>query len=166
VVELLIMRHAKSDWSVGAPDFQRPLNDRGVRAADTMAEWLLDNELCPSRILSSSAERARSTAMAVMYGCAVDRRHVDFEDRLYHATATVWIDRLAHETAPRILICGHNPTFDDLVFDLASTEVPLSTSGKLMTTAAIAHLRFAGGWDELAAGSGELVSLTRPRDLD
>ena len=31
--ELLLLRHGKSDWSVGVDDFYRPLKDRGKRAA-------------------------------------------------------------------------------------------------------------------------------------
>ena len=64
--ELLVMRHAKSDWTAGHADFDRPLNDRGIRAADRMAGWLLDEQLCPDHVISSPAARARATAMAVV----------------------------------------------------------------------------------------------------
>jgi phosphohistidine phosphatase len=165
MVELLVMRHAKSDWSLGLPDFQRPLNGRGVAAADQMADWLVEASLRPDQIISSSAERARATALAVVYGCGVDRAQVEFEDRLYGADASTWITRLRSERAQRILICGHNPGLDDLVDYLAAVPPSLSSSGKLMTTAAVAHFRFDDGWDSLTGGGGDLVSLVRPREL-
>lgn len=163
--ELLVMRHAKSDWSAGLADFDRPLNDRGSRAADRMAEWLLDEQLCPDRVISSPAARTRATAMAVVSSCNTDRRLVEFEPQGYLADAYTWLQLLASQPAGRVLICGHNPGLDDLVDHLAASPAPLSDSGKLMTTAAIAHFRFATPWDELTLGSCELVQLVRPREL-
>ena len=64
-----------------------------------------------------------------------------------------------------MLICGHNFGLDELVEHLSATPPPLSQNGKLMTTAAIAHLRFDGDWAGLSASSGELVQLVRPREL-
>jgi len=165
MIELLVMRHAKSDWDAGETDFNRPLNDRGVRAADRMAVWLEDEGLVPDRVVSSSAVRARATAMAVVYGCSVDRSVVEFEDGLYLADAFTWLQLLARQSCQRLLICGHNPGLDDLVDFLASTQVSLSTTGKLMTTAAIAHFQFDCDWTDITQGSGTLASLTRPRDL-
>lgn len=165
MIELLIMRHAKSDWSVGAADFQRPLNRRGERAAEQMATWLADQDLHPDRVLSSSAVRARTTAEAVVSACAVDSSAVNFDDELYLTDVATWMKFLAAQVHDRVLICGHNFGLDDLVEHLSSTPPPLSQSGKLMTTAAIAHLRFDCSWKDVSAGSGELVQLVRPREL-
>jgi len=37
---LIFMRHAKSDWALGLPDRDRPLNARGRRSAPVMGDWL------------------------------------------------------------------------------------------------------------------------------
>lgn len=163
--ELLIMRHAKSDWTTGHTDFHRPLNDRGRRSADRMATWVDENGLCPDRVISSPAVRARTTAMTVVGECCLEDTDVEFDDDLYLADEYTWMQTLVNQTAARVLICGHNPGLDDLVWHLASTAPPLSASGKLMTTAAIAHLRFAVPWSEIGRGTGELVALVRPREL-
>ena len=89
--ELLVMRHAKSDWTAGHADFDRPLNDRGIRAADRMAGWLLDEQLCPDHVISSPAARARATAMAVVFCCSTDNHQVEFEQRAYLADAFTWL---------------------------------------------------------------------------
>ena len=60
---LLVMRHAKSDW--GAPlgdDHERPLADRGVKAARRMGCFLTDSGSVPQLVISSTAVRARTTA--------------------------------------------------------------------------------------------------------
>ena len=163
--ELLVMRHAKSDWTAGHADCDRPLNDRGIRAADRMAGWLLDEQLCPDHVISSPAARARATAMAVVFCCSTDNHQVEFEQRAYLADAFTWLQLVASQPSGLTLICGHNPGLDDLVDHLSASPVPLSDSGKLMTTAAVAHFRFDTSWNELVQGSCELVQLVRPREL-
>ena len=163
--ELLIMRHAKSAWDTGASDFWRPLNGRGRRAADRMAEWLVANGLEPDRVVSSAALRARSTAEAVILECGVSVGETEFDEGLYLASASSWMHKIAMQTCTRLLICGHNPGLDDLVDHLSAKPPRLTTSGKLMTTAAIAYLRFDSPIAEVTAGAGELVTLVRPREL-
>ena len=38
---LVVIRHAKSDWDVDAPDKERPLAKRGRRQAPAAGRWLL-----------------------------------------------------------------------------------------------------------------------------
>ena len=62
--ELLIMRHAKSDWGVGlASDRERPLAPRGVKAAKRMGKFLTKANAAPDLILSSPAVRARTVTL-------------------------------------------------------------------------------------------------------
>lgn len=167
-VELLVMRHAKSAWDTGDVDFDRPLADRGRRAGAAMAELIADHDLGPDYVISSAAARAESTARFVIDACAVTRERWEMRSDLYGCSAQAWVDELrTHDAshARRILIVGHNPTFDDLVLGLSATPPPLSASGKLMTTAAVAHLRFNHDWPQLGTKPGELVQLRRPREL-
>ena len=63
---LLIMRHAKSSWtSPDLPDHDRPLNSRGTRDAPMMGGLIKQHARVPDRIVCSTAERARQTAVAV-----------------------------------------------------------------------------------------------------
>ncbi|NNE94870.1 MAG: histidine phosphatase family protein, partial [Acidimicrobiales bacterium] len=92
MIELLILRHAKSDWSTAQRDFDRPLAPRGQRAAPKMAQWLDDNDLPPDRILSSSAVRARQTADFVIEHFGLTENEVTFSDELYLAGSDTWLD--------------------------------------------------------------------------
>ena len=163
--ELLVMRHAKSAWDTGKPDHERPLAPRGERDRVTMARWLVANDLRPDRVLCSSAVRARETAQYVVDTFDIAPTRVVFDDGLYHAGFRQWLGRIRAEDAERLLICGHNPSLDMLVEMLAATEPGLSASGKLMTTAAIAQLRFELPWADIAATTGELITIARPREL-
>ena len=167
MIELLIMRHAKSAWDTGDVDFDRPLNRRGERDATRMAR-----SDCRQRSRSRSGAfvvrcSRRATALAVVVECAIDRAFVDFDRELYHAEVDTWLAALRRTppTTQPLLICGHNPGLDDLVFELARDRPRLTADGKLMTTAAVAHFRFEAEWFELEPRTGQLLSLTRPREL-
>ena len=61
---LMILRHGKSDWNAGASsDHARPLNRRGTGAAMTMGRLLTRLGEVPDLIVTSSAVRARETAL-------------------------------------------------------------------------------------------------------
>ncbi|NNF95795.1 MAG: hypothetical protein HKM94_02560, partial [Halobacteria archaeon] len=64
-----------------------------------------------------------------------------------------------------VLLVAHNPGLDDLVEWLASEPPPLSESGKLMTTAAIAMFEAPEHWANLKRGGIVLQQLRRPREL-
>jgi len=163
--ELLVMRHAKSDWNVGGSDFDRPLNGRGERAAQDMAAWILEHDLAPDRILTSPANRARTTAAVVAAACDLGADDVEFDHDLYLTDAFTWLQKLMTRTEDRLLICGHNPGLDDLVDHLSDGSAALTSSGKLMTTAAVAHFRLPDGWSAIARPTAELLRLVRPADL-
>ena len=110
---LLVMRHAKSDWSTGLPDHERPLNPRGEDAADRMAQWLAESGYCPDHILTSSAERTQQTVAAVQRHCTVTDDDIEVDGDLYLASANAWLraatDAGVHTGAEYLLLCGHNP---------------------------------------------------------
>ena len=66
---LMLLRHAKSSWKdEGLTDHDRPLNKRGKKTAPAMGHLILEKQLVPGLILSSTAVRARATAEAVARG--------------------------------------------------------------------------------------------------
>ena len=63
---VLILRHAKSSWADPLlPDHDRPLNKRGQRTATQMGQLLRKQKLVPELILTSTAKRARETAILI-----------------------------------------------------------------------------------------------------
>ena len=65
MIQLVLARHAKSDWvDESLDDHDRPLNDRGRRDAPAMARSVLRHGVRPEVLLSSTALRARTTAEA------------------------------------------------------------------------------------------------------
>ena len=158
------MRHAKSDWSTSQRDFDRPLSDRGHRNAQQMAEWLDGEDLAPTAILTSAANRAKTTAAYVAEHFGLSDDAFEATEELYLAGGQTWIDAVADRVDERLLICGHNPGLDMLVDHLSSGAAPASPDGKLMTTAAIAVFEVED-FATLSPHTCRFVVVQRPREL-
>lgn len=166
--ELLLLRHAKSDWPEGVADINRPLKKRGKKAALRMGEWLLEQQLCPDWIITSHAQRASETAEKVCKGLKLKKGQVlHFDDRIYLAGVETLKKVLADcPTFPqRVLMVGHNPGLEDLLMDLVEGIRP-EEDGKLLATATLARLRLPDDWHDLESHCGQLLSVTRAARLD
>jgi phosphohistidine phosphatase len=121
--EILVMRHGKSDWSdLTARDYDRPLNAKGKKTVPLMGEVLARLQLIPDMILSSSAERARQTAVLAAASCGY-RKDIVWNDTFYSGTekdVLQCIKQLDHEVS-KILIVGHNPIIQGFISSLISS---------------------------------------------
>lgn len=166
--ELLILRHAKSDWDRDAKsDFDRPLAERGRKDAPRVGKWMFKQGLRPALVVSSPAVRATQTTAAVTKALEFGEKEVTFDPRIYLASLPTLLEVLAScpPDADPVMLVGHNPGLDELVDYLCDGDLPLSDSGKLMTTCALARVKLPDDWRRLPRGAGELLSLTRPREL-
>ncbi len=164
--ELLLLRHAKSDWPVDVDDFSRPLKKRGRRAAKQVGRWLHKQHLIPDTILSSPATRALATAQRVCRQLGIDESTIVCDLRIYEADAQTLLSILKTGChGRRVLLVGHNPGLENLLLKLVPHSIPLSINGKCLPTAALAQLAFESEWAELTAGSAKLVALVRPDSL-
>ena len=113
--QLLLLRHGKSDWSVGVDDFHRPLINRGKRGAERIGLWLLQQALQPDLIISSPAVRAKVTAQMCCMAMGLDARRVDEDRRIYAAglSEQLKVLRTVPEQTRRLMLVGHNPRYGD-----------------------------------------------------
>jgi phosphohistidine phosphatase len=114
---LLIVRHAKSSWKhVDVADHDRPLKKRGKRDAKRLGQQLLDRDLVPQLIISSTAKRARGTAKRIAktsnYAGELTLKH-----ELYHAGPMGYIRVIQSidDRLQRVMIVGHNPALEVLL---------------------------------------------------
>ncbi len=165
--ELLIMRHAKSSWTVsGLADIERPLNQRGINDAKAMGEWLQQQGLTPQLILCSSAIRAQQTLQHLLLPLPSQPRTM-VDECFYACSATDWITYIQRYSTglQRLMIIGHNPELESLLDLLCCDQLPLTNKGKLFTTANIARLQVLDSWDQLSLGSCQLLQFQRPKAL-
>jgi len=163
--ELIILRHAKSDWDSGASsDFERPLSKRGKRDAPRVGQWLKEQDLVPDYVISSPAKRAKKTALAMCEALAIPRKQLHFDERIYLADRETLLQVISAipSKVRRLMLVGHNPGLDELLLYLSEIEPSYTATGKLLTTAAVACLLLPHDWSRLERASAELRLLVRP----
>ncbi len=166
--ELLILRHAKSDWDSSATtDYDRPLTRRGKHDAPKVGAWLYREGLVPDYVVSSPAERARQTAVKVCKGLEIGKGRIVWDPEVYEANLEDLLAVLARcpADASTVLLIGHNPGLEYLVRHLCGEDLESPADGKLLPTAALVRLEMPESWDNLERGCAALVAITRPRGL-
>jgi phosphohistidine phosphatase len=166
--ELLILRHAKSDWdSVATGDFDRPLAKRGKSDAPKVGAWLYREGLVPDLVVSSPAERAKQTAAKVCKCLDIKKKQIVWDPDIYEAEVPRLLSVLSRcpADAATVLLIGHNPGLEQLLMHLVGEDLEIPDDGKLLPTATVARLEMPDVWDSLPCGSAQLVSITRPRNL-
>jgi len=153
---LILLRHAKSDWSGHESDHDRPLATRGRRQAPDAGRWLAANVDSIDLAVVSTAERARTTWDLVS-------RELDqppstrYDDDVYAASVGDLLDivRTLDEALGTVLLVGHNPGLEELAESLTGDHVPMPTS-------ALAVIELPSAWDGAGRVRGLLRAAGRP----
>lgn len=138
MIELILVRHAKSDWgNPSLSDHDRPLNVRGRANALMMAErfaseWAktqqADGGAPKLAILSSTAVRARSTAEEFARALGLT---VEIDPELYMSTAKTLMREAVASGAPAVLFVAHDPGITVLAHDLSEGGIELMPTGAI-----------------------------------
>ncbi len=127
--QLLIIRHAKSDWNALIPrDFDRSLNDRGHRDAPSMAKRMIDRKVKLDAIITSTALRAFTTAnyFASVYSSETKKTIPIIEKpELYLAEPPIFFDviRKTDDNYNNIAIFSHNPGITHFINQLGVAQL-------------------------------------------
>ena len=151
--KLIVMRHAKSDWSnPSLADIDRPLNRRGERDAPRMGRALAERNHIPDLLLLSPAERVNRTAEGLSKGMG---RSIpgEFIDSFYPGNPADFREALEEygEKAGCILVLAHNPGVENFVMQLSGRY------HKMPTAAAAVFSAENGFW--------QLVEILRAKEL-
>ena len=168
---LAVLRHAKSSWDdQSLDDFDRPLNERGWRAARRMGSELRDRKIRFDLVLASTATRVRETIGGVQekyeFGAPIR-----LEQGIYLASAETLLSLIRElpDAVEAPLLVGHNPGLERLLVELThddSKGLRQRIAGKYPTGALAVVELPANKWGEISPGSGEIVELILPKELD
>ena len=149
-MRLILMRHAKSSWTSGAPtDHARPLNNRGRRSAVAMGAYLARGSWRPGRVVLSDSVRTQETLQRM----AMPDVEVELDAALYHGgpdEVRAAVGRQVH-SGP-LLVLGHAPGWSEAVAWLSGVEVDMKTADAVLLEG-----RESGSWASLVAESGRFV---------
>jgi phosphohistidine phosphatase len=168
---LSVLRHAKSSWDdPDLDDLDRPLNDRGWKAARRIGKEMDRRQTQIDLVIASPATRVRETIQGVREKFRMDAE-IHFETKMYRASDATLLSLLRSlpETAHAPLLVGHNPGLERLVIELTSDdECGLRERiAHEFPTAALALIELpAHGWADVEPGSGCIVELLLAKELD
>ena len=159
---ITLLRHAKSSWdSPGVDDFDRPLNARGKRDAPDMGQRLKARGVRPSLILSSTANRAITTARTIAREIGYPTEFIQTEQELYLAWPDKILDILIREGTQfnDVMVVGHNPGLTELTNNISSARIDnLPTCGAFAIDAEI------DAWADLPNNPGTLAWFDYPKN--
>jgi phosphohistidine phosphatase len=146
--QLWLLRHGEAEPHDSAPDDDRRLTSRGEDQARGAGRALAALEVVFQAAYTSPKVRARDTARLACEALGIEPlEHAPLRDGF---TADDALELLHADE--RVLVVGHEPDLSQVVHDLSGARIDLKKGG-------VAGVRMDGG-------SGELVVLLRPRELD
>ena len=162
---LYVLRHAKAERdSDTGKDFDRPLAERGWSDAELVGREARSRGFEIDAVLASPAKRAAETVEAFARGYG--EVAADWEPGIYNAL----VDRLieivqdADDGVERLMIVGHNPGFEGLVWSLADEGTDLVSAG--MPTSAFAAIEFpVDKWSDVLERTGRIIAFIVPSEL-
>lgn len=168
---LMLLRHAKSDWTgMGARDHERVLAQRGRETAPRIGAYMARHGLVPDLVICSTATRTRQTWDIV---AAAFRQEPDvvYDDRLYEAgpDALQGLVKQTRREAHALLLVGHNPGLQKFAERMIASG-DIDARQRLLEkypTAALAVIDFAvDDWNKLHPMAGRLDRFVIPRMLE
>ena len=153
---LILLRHAKSDWSGEVSDLERPLADRGIHQAPLVGAWLDRNIGHIDLAVVSPAHRARST-WDIAAGELAETPPIRVDSRGYAASAGELLDvvRELPEEFDTVVLVVHNPGITGLAELLTGTWTPMPTS-------TLTVLGLNGPWSDAGLQPAEILATGRP----
>ena len=147
--QLWLLRHGEAVPHESKPDFDRELTPRGERQSAAAGEALARLGLEFAACYTSPLVRARGTAVIACKPLNVDARGARRRSARASTRTTRASCSRSTPTARRILVVGHNPSFEQVVYDLTGARVDFKKGG----VAGVRVERHAGRADRAAAAA-------------
>jgi phosphohistidine phosphatase len=150
--QLWLLRHGEAVPHASKPDPDRELTARGELQAEAAGAGLARLGIEFAACYTSPKVRARDTARLACKALNVEPEEVDVLANGFDRDDAFELLLRHDDPDARVLVVGHNPSFEQVVRDLTGARVDFKKGG----IAAIA----------MGRGEGELIVLLRPRELE
>ena len=161
---LYLIRHAKSSWAeVGMKDFDRSLEERGLKDAPKMAKLLREMSVQPDYMVSSPAKRAFTTAQYFALGLDFPIGKIEKEMEIYEAeeATLLHIVQGLPDEKNTILMFGHNPGFTYFANKFAKKQI------ENVPTCGIVVIELTGDkWKDFNEKTAKVKDFLYPKSLN
>lgn len=160
---IYLFRHAKSSWDdPELKDFDRPLNKRGMKSAPLMGRVMRDKGVTPDLIISSPSRRTVETVELALSKARIKVETCRYDRRVYMASDSQLLKILKENGSEidSIMIIGHNPGLEDLLYRLTNCDEHMATASLVCIQCSIAC------WKDLSDGCGKVRWIIHPKDIE
>lgn len=157
---LILIRHGKSSWEAPLNDFDRPLTNRGISDAHLVSLAAINFIPKSFIIKSSTAKRAKNTALIFAQNFSYPIESIQFADDLYTFDPKL-LEQLVkkfNNDYESVILFGHNEAITNFVNKFGSVFIDN------VTTSGFVSLTFdCDLWSDLK--KGRTTKVIFPRDL-
>lgn len=121
----MLIRHAKSSWDLQLRDHERPLAERGNQDAKLVSYEVKKYLPEDYSIWSSTAKRAKETALIFAKNISFDASNIVFKDELYtfNDIELAQIIKSCDDDVDNLIVFGHNEAITNFVNKFGSTFI-------------------------------------------
>ncbi len=160
---LYLLRHAKSSRDdPELKDFERPLANRGTNDVPVLAARFLDRGNKVDCIVSSPANRAKTTARIFAESIGYDLETIIGNPELYFAGMSMFLKTASQvdESCGSAMLVGHNPAITDFANGMANCSIDnIPTCGLVELSLPIDY------WADIDIGVATLKDFDYPKKI-
>lgn len=169
MINLFLLRHAKSDWqSFETDDFGRDIIEKGIKKTRKIGKFLKKNNTKIHKILCSPALRTKKTKEIIL-NYLVYKPQVEYNSELYHESGANLLDIIKTQKQEKsIMIIGHEPMLSNLVLSISDdyeNRYFQNASQNYVTSALFCVAFDTKKWSEISKNNSIIDYFVKPNDL-
>ena len=171
MLNLSLIRHAKSDWSnYDGDDMARPISAKGVKKTKSILKFLekRKKKILFKEIFCSPSKRTRETLDLLLEKIS-NKPKINFLEDLYHSSGVdIFRTVSKHAKKNKVLVVSHEPLLSDSIinFFIGSQNKHYLRAKAEYTTSAFFNVSFnCSDWDKIRKSNSSINFYVKPKDL-
>ncbi|MEZ0485382.1 SixA phosphatase family protein [Fibrella aquatica] len=160
---LYVVRHAKAeDRASFMSDHDRDLLPEGIMAAARIGRYLAEKGVTTTRLISSTANRAKDTAKVIAEQLGLAPDTIELDEKLFEGGPKAYLAAINSlpDSCESVMLFGHNPDVSYFSEYLTHQDVGSMSKGS------VAAITFENlHWAEVSGRTGFLQFYVTPKEL-
>ena len=171
MLNLSLVRHAKSDWSnYDGDDMARPISSKGIKKTKKILKFLEEKKknIPFNEVLCSPSRRTKETLNLLLDNISTKPRIKFLENLYYSSDVNIFHIVKLHARKKRVLVVSHEPLLSDSIanFFFGSQNKHFLKAKEEYTTSAFFNVSFnCSDWDKIRKSNSSINFYVKPKDL-
>ena len=170
MLNLSLIRHAKSDWSnYDGNDMARPISSKGIKKTKKILKFLEEKKkILFKEIFCSPSRRTKETLDLLLENISNKPKIFFLEDLYYSSGVDIFRTVAMHAKKNKVLVVSHEPLLSDSItnFFIGSQNKHYLKAKAEYTTSAFFNVSFkCSDWDKIRKSNSSINFYIKPKDL-